>query len=71
MKLDQWMDICGYMKKQMSMNIDNPNQLITKIVEVFEKKALRDDQDNFNISSINLRNFRGCFYEVKKQLQQE
>lgn len=43
MKLDEWMDICGYMKKQMSMNIDNPNQLITKIVEVFEKKALRDD----------------------------
>ena len=55
----------------MSMNIDDPNQLITKIVEVFEKKALRDEQDNFNINSINLRNFRGCFFEVKKQLQKE
>lgn len=43
MKLDQWMDICGYMKKQMATNIDNPNQLISKIVEVFEKKALRDE----------------------------
>ena len=55
----------------MSMNIDDPDQLITKIVKVFEKKALRDEQDNFNMSLINLRNFRGCFFEVKKQLQKE
>lgn len=50
------------------MNIDDPNQLITKIVKVFEKKALRDEQDNFNMNLINLRNFRCCFFEVKKQL---
>lgn len=48
------------------MNIDDPDQLIAKIVKVFEKKALRDEQDNFNMNLINLRNFRGCFYEVKK-----
>lgn len=31
MKLDQWMDICGYMKKKVSEDTVNPSQLVAKI----------------------------------------
>ena len=41
-KLDQWIDICGYMKKQIYNDVNQPEQLIQFITDYFEKKALRD-----------------------------
>lgn len=41
-KLGQWVEICGYMKKQVFEDMNQPQQLIHLITDVFEKKALRD-----------------------------
>jgi|TARA_B110000305_G_C19423901_1_gene632448 hypothetical protein len=41
-KLDKWIELTGYMKKQIGEDTDNPSQLVDKITKVFEKRALRD-----------------------------
>ena len=51
------MEICGYMKKQINDNQDNPGQLVELITKLFEKKALRDQANKFDLEQLNLIQF--------------
>ena len=42
LKLSQWTDMAGFMKKQIDVNHEQPKQLIDIITTLFNKKALRD-----------------------------
>jgi hypothetical protein len=53
-KLDQWEDLCGFMKKQIQQNTNQPGQLVDLIVKIFQKKALRDEHHSFDFENINL-----------------
>lgn len=63
-KLGQWADICGYMKKQIYEDMNNPEQLIHVITEVFERKALRDQQFKFAFKQVPLQKFRDFYFEL-------
>lgn len=63
-KLNQWIDICGYMKKQALISDQSPKQLVKLIVDRFERKALKDLQDNFDMSKINLQQYRKFFDSI-------
>ena len=70
-KLDQWEDLCGFMKKQIQQNQNQPGQLVDLIVKIFQKKALRDEHYSFDFENINLSQFRPCFNQVEKTIRQQ
>jgi len=70
LKISQWAEICGYMKRQIIKSTNNPKQLVDAITRVFEKKALRDQQETFDISMLGLERYSGYFNTVQKRLNQ-
>lgn len=47
--LSEWKSLCGYMKKKVNDDMDNPDQLSHLISNIFEKKAVKDQQDDFGL----------------------
>jgi hypothetical protein len=47
--IDNWINICGYMKKLCFTDSNEIDQLIMEISNLFEKKALRGFQNKFRI----------------------
>ena len=69
MTLNNWISICGCMKKNCISESEDAEQLINEISNFFEKKALRGFQNKFKIESLGLSRYKKYFYQIEDQLK--
>jgi len=69
--LSEWKSLCGYMKKKVNDDMDNPDQLSHLISSIFEKKAVKDQQDDFGLELLQLDRYRKCFDTVEANLRRQ
>ena len=69
--LSEWHHICGFMKKKVCDNMDEPDQLVALIAQIFETKAIKDCQDDFNIKHLQLDRFKKHFDTVEVNLRKK
>ena len=62
MTLNNWISICGCMKKNCISDSEDPGHLINEIYNIFEKKALRGFHNKFKIESVGLSRYKKYFY---------
>ena len=67
--LNEWKSLCGYMKKKVNDDMDNPDQLSQLISNIFEKKAVKDQQDNFSLELLQLERYKKYFDTIEANLR--
>ena len=72
--LSTWRSICGFMKRSIcratGAQVDkDPQQLVDYVTSHFEKRALRDQQDQFTWQGLNLGKYERFFEEVESTIR--
>lgn len=66
LNFSEWRNIAGFLKTASANNYEEPQQLVGHTVALFEKKALKDNQDQFDYKQLGLHKFGRNFRNSEK-----